>query len=38
MEIGLSLVPFIAQLTEWAQTNMKAIVRHRKATELSSAH
>ena len=29
-EIGCSLVPFITQLTEWAQTNMKTIVKHRK--------
>lgn len=32
-EIGRSLVPLIAQLTEWAQTNMKTIVKHRKAFE-----
>ena len=29
-EIGRSLVPLITQLTEWAQTNMKTIVKHRK--------
>lgn len=29
-EIGLSLIPHIIQLTEWAQTNMKKIVSHRK--------
>lgn len=29
-DIGQSLVPFIVQLTEWAQTNMKSIVKHRK--------
>lgn len=28
-DIGSSLVPFIRQLTEWAQTNMKTIVNHR---------
>lgn len=32
-EIGQSLVPFIVQLTEWAQTNMKSIVKHRKKFE-----
>lgn len=29
--IGSSLVPLIAQLTEWAQTNMKTIMKQRKA-------
>lgn len=28
-ETGLSLVPFIVQLTEWAQKHMKSIVKHR---------
>lgn len=32
-DIGHSLVPFIVQLTEWAQTNMKTIVKHRKKFE-----
>lgn len=32
-DIGHSLVPFIVQLTEWAQANMKTIVRHRKQFE-----
>ena len=27
-ETGLSLVPFIVQLTEWAQKHMKSIVKH----------
>ena len=36
-EIGRSLVPLIAQLTEWAQTNMKTIVKHRKAFEAEAA-
>lgn len=36
-EIGRSLVPLIAQLTEWAQTNMKTIVKHRKASEEEAA-
>lgn len=31
------LVPLIAQLTEWAQTNMKTIVNHRKAFEAEAA-
>lgn len=30
---GASLVPFIIQLTEWAQKNMKSIVSHRKKFE-----
>lgn len=30
---GLSLVPFIVQLTEWAQKHMKSIVRHREEFE-----
>ena len=32
-DIGQSLVPFIVQLTEWAHTNMKSIVKHRKKFE-----
>lgn len=28
--IGSSLVPLIAQLTEWAQTNMQSIMKQRK--------
>lgn len=32
-ETGLSLVPFIVQLTEWAQKHMKSIVKHRKEFE-----
>lgn len=32
-EIGRTLVPLIVQLTEWAQTNMKKIVAHRKEFE-----
>ena len=35
-EIGQSLVPFIIQLTEWAQTHMKTIVKHRKKFEVES--
>lgn len=30
---GLSLVPFIVQLTEWAQKHMKSIVKHREEFE-----
>ncbi|MDO4162782.1 MAG: helix-turn-helix domain-containing protein [Bacteroides sp.] len=30
---GQSLVPIIASLTEWAQQNMKSIMKHRKLTE-----
>lgn len=32
-ELGRSLVPIITQLTEWAQTNLKTIVTHRKEFE-----
>jgi DNA-binding HxlR family transcriptional regulator len=32
-ETGLSLVPFIGQLTEWAQKHMKSIVKHREEFE-----
>lgn len=32
-ELGQSLVPIITQLTEWAQTNLKTIVTHRKEFE-----
>ena len=35
-DIGQSLVPFSIQLTEWAQTHMKTIVKHRKKFELES--
>ncbi len=30
---GQSLVPLILQLTEWAQSHMQSILRHRKAYE-----
>ncbi|WP_251620017.1 winged helix-turn-helix transcriptional regulator [Odoribacter lunatus] len=29
-EMGTSLVPFIVQLTEWAQANMNSILKHRE--------
>lgn len=29
-EVGESLLPLIRQLTEWAQTNMKKVMNHRK--------
>lgn len=29
-EVGKSLLPLIQQLTEWAQTNMKRVMNHRK--------
>lgn len=35
-EIGRSLVPLIVQLTEWAQTHMKTIVKHRKEFDVGS--
>lgn len=36
-ETGLSLVPFIIQLTEWAQKNMKSILKHRNQFEANIA-
>lgn len=32
-EVGKSLLPLIQQLTEWAQTNMKRVMNHRKEFE-----
>lgn len=32
-EVGMSLLPLIQQLTEWAQTNMKRVMNHRKKYE-----
>ena len=32
-EVGKSLLPLIRQLTEWAQTNMKKVMTHRKEYE-----
>lgn len=32
-DVGKSLLPLIQQLTEWAQTNMKKVMTHRKAYE-----
>lgn len=34
-EMGESLLPLIRQLTEWAQTNMKRVMDHRKKYEAS---
>lgn len=34
-ETGLSLIPLIQQLTEWAQANMKKVISHRKEYEAS---
>lgn len=36
-DTGLSLVPFIIQLTEWAQKNMKSILKHRNQFEANMA-
>ena len=36
-EVGKSLLPLIQQLTEWAQTNMKKVMTHRKEYEESVA-
>ncbi len=35
-EIGASLVPFIVQLTEWAQKHIKSIIQHREMFDNSS--
>lgn len=32
-ETGSSLVPFITQLTDWAQKHLKSIIKHRKEFE-----
>ncbi len=34
-ETGLSLVPIITQLTQWAQDNMKTIMKHRADSNTS---
>lgn len=34
-EVGMSLLPLIQQLTEWAQTNMNRVMKHRKEYEAS---
>lgn len=33
IDVGKSLLPLIQQLTEWAQTNMKKVLTHRKEYE-----
>lgn len=35
---GESLLPLIRQLTEWAQTNMKRVMTHRKEFENATKH
>ena len=35
-EVGKSLLPLIRQLTEWAQTNMKKVMNHRKEYETTN--
>lgn len=37
-ETGESLLPLIRQLTEWAQTNMKRVMTHRKEFETATEH
>lgn len=37
-EVGESLLPLIRQLTEWAQTNMKRVMNHRKEFEATSTN
>lgn len=36
-DTGKTLVPIISMLTDWAQTNMKTIIKHRNAFESESA-
>lgn len=36
-DTGLSLVPIIRQLTDWALTNMKSVMRHRAAYDNAMA-
>lgn len=36
-EVGKSLLPLIQQLTEWAQTNMKKVMNHRKEYETTNS-
>lgn len=35
-DTGKSLVPLIMQLTQWAQTNMKCVLKHRREYEAAS--
>lgn len=35
-DTGKSLVPLIMQLTQWAQTNMKCVLKHRQEYEAAS--
>ncbi len=35
-EVGKSLLPLIQQLTQWAQTNMKKVMTHRKEYEATA--
>ena len=35
-DTGKSLIPLVMQLTEWAQTNMKNVVTHRRQYESST--
>lgn len=35
-ETGKTLVPIIAQLTEWAQKNIKSIIKHRNTFETTT--
>lgn len=36
-ETGLSLVPIIQQLTDWAQQNMKSVMKHRETYEAGAS-
>lgn len=35
-DTGKSLIPLIMQLTQWAQANMKSVLKHRKEYEAAS--
>lgn len=36
-EIGTSVIPLIGQLTQWAQDNMEAIIKHRDKAQSSKS-
>lgn len=36
-DTGRSLIPIVMQLTEWAQTNMKGVMKHRAAYEAAQS-
>ena len=36
-DTGKSLIPLILQLTQWAQANMKGVLKHRREYEAASS-